>query len=213
MLSQYMEDSELFDLLQTLSTLASSSTWSARHGSVLTISSMLRHNPSRICLSPAFSSVVNLLKDTLKDDKFPVRETATKALGRILLHQAQNDHLNTNAQLQLLPFIVSTLQDDSSEVRRRALSGLKAIAKVNTMAIMAYLTNLGPALAECLKDGNTPVRLAAERCALHVFQLTKGMENVQAAQKFITGLDARRLSKLPEHSDGSEDSEEDVASG
>lgn len=26
-----------------------------------------------------------------------------------------------------------------------------------------------------------------------------GTENVQAAQKFITGLDARRIAKLPEH--------------
>lgn len=33
----------------------------------------------------------------------------------------------------------------------------------------------GPVVAECLKDGNTPVRLAAERCALHAFQLTKGI--------------------------------------
>ncbi|KAF8392110.1 hypothetical protein HHK36_022452 [Tetracentron sinense] len=199
-ISQYMEESKLLDLLHTLSTMASSSTWSARHGSVLTISSMLRYNPSMVCLSPAFSSVLDCLKDSLKDDKFPVRKTVTKALGRLLLHQAQNDPLNTTAQLELLPFIVSALHDDSSEVKRRALSSLKTVAKANTTAITAYLKNLGPALAECLKDGNTPVRLAAERCALHVFQLAKGMENVQASQKFITGLDARRLSKLPEHS-------------
>ncbi|KAF8392098.1 hypothetical protein HHK36_022440 [Tetracentron sinense] len=199
-ISQYMEESKLLDLLHTLSTMASSSTWSARHGSVLTISSMLRYNPSMVCLSPAFSSVLDCLKDSLKDDKFPVRKTVTKALGRLLLHQAQIDPLNTTAQLELLPFIVSALHDDSSEVKRRALSSLKTVAKANTTAITAYLKNLGPALAECLKDGNTPVRLAAERCALHVFQLAKGMENVQASQKFITGLDARRLSKLPEHS-------------
>lgn len=34
---------------------------------------------------------------------------------------------------------------------------------------------IGPALAECLRDGSTPVRLAAERCALHCFQLTRGI--------------------------------------
>lgn len=39
---------------------------------------------------------------------------------------------------------------------------------------MSHGTVIGPALAECLKDANTPVRLAAERCALHAFQLTKG---------------------------------------
>lgn len=29
-----------------------------------------------------------------------------------------------------------------------------------------------------------------------------GTENVQAAQKYITGLDARRIAKLPEHRSG-----------
>lgn len=78
---------------------------------------------------------------------------------------------------------------------------------------MSQASIFGPALAECLKDGSTPVRLAAERCALHCFQLTKGADNVQAAQKYITGLDARRLSKSPEDSDGDEDSEDDSGSG
>lgn len=47
--------------------------------------------------------------------------------------------------------------------------------QANPSAIMAHATVIGPSLAECLKDGSTPVRLAAERCALHVFQLTKGI--------------------------------------
>ncbi|KAJ4968726.1 hypothetical protein NE237_015427 [Protea cynaroides] len=210
-ISEHMEDGELLDMLKTLLSSASSPIWLARHGSVLTICSMLRHNPSAISLSPVFLSVVDCLKYALKDDKFPVRETATKALGRLLLHQARNAPSNT--QLELLTFIASALQDDSSEVRRRALSGVKAIAKVNPLIITANLTNLGPALSECLKDGSGPVRLAAERCVIHVFQLTKGAENIQAAQKYITGLEARRLSKLPEHSDDSDESEADVTSG
>ncbi|KAF6144359.1 hypothetical protein GIB67_024586 [Kingdonia uniflora] len=266
-MSQYMEDSELLDLLQTLSNSMSSPTWYVRHGSVLTICSMLRHSPSMICTCPAFSAVTNHLKVTLGDDKsvlwymtiecleihknkirvqylkndwrcrtlvipisylweminlfliftlleqFPVRETATKALGRLLLHQTKIEVLNSSVQNELFPYLVSSLQDDSSEVRRRALSGLKAVAKENHSAIAAYLHSLGPALADCLKHGNTPVRLAAERCALHVFQLTKGSDNVQAAQKFITGLDARRVSKLPENSDESENSDDETPNG
>lgn len=47
--------------------------------------------------------------------------------------------------------------------------------QANPSAIMAHATVIGPSLAECLKDGSTPVRLAAERCALHVFQLTNGI--------------------------------------
>lgn len=51
---------------------------------------------------------------------------------------------------------------------------IPATLQANPSAIMSLGTIVGPALAECMKDGNTPVRLAAERCALHAFQLTKG---------------------------------------
>lgn len=47
----------------------------------------------------------------------------------------------------------------------------------NPAATIANVSVIGPPLAECLKDGSTPVRLAAERCAMHVFQLTKGIES------------------------------------
>ncbi|GAV69761.1 LOW QUALITY PROTEIN: DUF3554 domain-containing protein/CLASP_N domain-containing protein/HEAT_2 domain-containing protein [Cephalotus follicularis] len=212
-ISQYMEEDELNDLLHEVLSLASSPSWAVRHGSVLTVSSLLRHNPSIICVSLLFPSIVDCLRGSLKDEKFPLRETSTKALGRLLLHQIQSDPSNSIAHGDIISCMVPALHDDSSEVRRRALSAVKAVAKANPSVTMAHITIIGPALAECLKDGSTPVRLAAERCAVYTFQLTKGMENVQAAQKFITGLDARRLSKLTEHSDDSEDSEDDLVSG
>ncbi|XP_057962817.1 protein ILITYHIA [Malania oleifera] len=212
-ISQYMEEDQLSELLQELSNLTSSSSWSARHGSVLAVSSMLRHSATKMCLSETFPSVLNCLKVTLNDEKSPVRETSTKGLGRLLLHQIHSEPLNPGSLLEILLPIVSALQDDSSEVRRRALTVLKTAAKENPSVIMSHVTTFGPVLAECLKDGNAPVRIAAERCTLHAFQLTKGAENVQAAQKFITGLDARRLSKFPEQSDQSDDSEDDLASG
>lgn len=64
---QYLEDNELTDLLEELISMASSS-WHSRHGSVLTISSMLRHKPSAICQF-AFSSTLGCLKSALKDEK------------------------------------------------------------------------------------------------------------------------------------------------
>ncbi|KAK9083066.1 hypothetical protein Scep_029537 [Stephania cephalantha] len=174
-MSQHMEDSELFDLLQYLIQSMSSASWCIRHGSVLTISSILGRNAAMGCSSSMLPLIINNLKESLKDDKFPVRETASKAVGRLLLHQIKNDGINSNVQGELVAVLISALQDDSSEVRRRTLSGLKAASKANPLAIMTYSLTLGPALAECLKDGNTPVRLAAERCILHVFQLAKGM--------------------------------------
>ncbi|KAL4028354.1 hypothetical protein IC575_011547 [Cucumis melo] len=207
-ISQYLEDDELTGLLEELINMASSS-WHSRHGSMLTISSILRHKPSAVCQFAMLSSILGCLKTALKDEKFPIRETSTKALGRLLLYQIQK---NSATNLDILTSLVSALQDDSSEVRRKVLSAIKAVAKENPSFTVTHASLIGPALAECLRDGSTPVRLAAERCALHCFQLTKGSENVQAAQKFITGLEARRLSKLPEQSDDSEDSEAESAS-
>ncbi|GMH13085.1 hypothetical protein Nepgr_014926 [Nepenthes gracilis] len=209
-ISQYIEAEQLSDLLQELACLASSSNWSARHGSVLTLSTMLRHNASVICGSSKFPSVLASLKRNLKDEKFPIRESSVVAIGRFLLYQIQSDPLNTTVHMQSLSCVVSAFHDESSEVRRRALSAVKAAAKVNPTAMVVQASIFGPGLAECLKDGNTPVRLAAERCALHAFQLAKGPETVQAAQKYITGLDARRLAKTPEYSEDEEDSEDDT---
>lgn len=48
---------------------------------------------------------------------------------------------------------------------------------------MANISNLGPAIAECLKDSNMPVRLATERCALHVFLLTKGISSFNISHR------------------------------
>ncbi|MFS7937446.1 putative armadillo-like helical, translational activator Gcn1, TOG domain-containing protein [Helianthus anomalus] len=210
-LSEHLEDEQVFELLEELTENASSASWFARHGALLTISSMLRHIPTTISASSSLTVVADCLKNNLKDEKFPVRETSTKALGRLLLHQVQQDPSNTNAHKNTIVSIASAMQDDSSEVRRRALFALKAVAKENPTPLMLHVTIYGPVLAECLKDGSTPVRLAAERCALHALQLTKGTENVQAAQKYITGLDARRISKLSEFSDASDDSEDDSA--
>lgn len=62
--------------------------------------------------------------------QFPVREASLRALGRLLLHQVQSDPSNSSAHSETLSSIVLAMQDDSSEVRRRALSSLKAVAKV-----------------------------------------------------------------------------------
>ncbi|XP_050917035.1 protein ILITYHIA [Lathyrus oleraceus] len=210
-LTQYLEAVQITELIQELSTLANSPNWPPRHGSILTISSLLYHNPASIFSSSLFPTIVDCLRDTLKDEKFPLRESSTKALGRLLLYKAQVDPSDTALYKDVLSLLVTSTRDESSEVRRRALSAIKAVAKANPSAIMSHGTVIGPALAECLKDANTPVRLAAERCALHAFQLTKGSENVQAVQKYITGLDARRLSKCPEYSDDSGESDGDMS--
>lgn len=64
-----MEDTELLELLRTLSKLASSPNWFVRHGSGLAFSSMFLISASKLCQSTGFSSITDRLKDALKDDK------------------------------------------------------------------------------------------------------------------------------------------------
>ena len=67
--------------------------------------------------------------------QFPIRESSTKALGRYLLYKIQSDPSNNALHAQIVSSIVSALRDDSSEVRRRALSALKAAAKVRSFSL------------------------------------------------------------------------------
>ncbi|GKC30115.1 protein ILITYHIA [Tanacetum coccineum] len=127
---EYLEEDKFSELLEELPEEASSPSWSARHGSVLTISSMLRHIPTIMSASPLFAAVSFCLKNSLKDKKFPVRETSIKALGRLLLHQIQKDPSNTNAHKGTVVSIAFAMQDDSSKVRSRALYALKAVSKL-----------------------------------------------------------------------------------
>ena len=114
--------------------------------------------------------------------------------------------------MQLVQLLILASRDSSTEVRRRSLSCIKAAAKINHSALATHISILGPAIGDTLKDSSSPVRIAAERCAVHVFQLTKGADYVTTAQKHLTnmtGLEVRRLAKLPVESDDSESSDDD----
>lgn len=69
MVLQYLEDGQISEVLKELTDSASASSWTTKHGSVLAISSILRHKPSIVYASPLFTVVVNSLRSTLKDEK------------------------------------------------------------------------------------------------------------------------------------------------
>lgn len=210
MISQYLGEADFSNLLQNLSAMGLQQGWTVRHGALSALASIIQQAGAKMSISSTSLSVTaDIIKSRGQDDKVPVRESAAKALGRLLAYQAKEHYVGPHSFSELMPFLVAFLKDESSDVRRRALSSLKSIAKINPDALIAYVSTLGPVLADCLKDGSTPVRLAAERCVFHVLQLNKGPDAVLASQKYLTGLDARRISKQPEQSDANEDSDED----
>lgn len=73
-----------------------------------------------------------------------------------------------------MPSCVSTLIRNSWTFNLRNFNEA-FIFQASPPSITVHVSIIGPALAECLKDSSTPVRLAAERCAVHAFQMTKGI--------------------------------------
>lgn len=67
-ITQYTGAAQLVDLLQQLSNSDSSPSWVSSHGSVLTISSLLRHSPFLIT-SAEFPLLADCLKDGLQDER------------------------------------------------------------------------------------------------------------------------------------------------
>ncbi|CAI7810608.1 unnamed protein product [Closterium sp. NIES-54] len=211
--AQYLSEPDYLCLLAALAApLPSSRPWSHRLAAALALSSLLRHTASRPAPLPAsqLTSVAEKSAVAIRahagDDKVPVRETAAKAAGRWLMLFG----MGGGSAAGVVSVLASLLGDAASDVRRKALSAVKMVAKKEPIPAK-LMAALGPPLSECLKDTSQPVRMAAERTILHAFQLSKGPDQVTAAQKYLTGLESRRIAKMPVVSDGSDDSEDDDA--
>ncbi|CAI5476129.1 unnamed protein product [Closterium sp. Yama58-4] len=211
--AQYLSEPDYLSLLSALAApLPSSRPWSHRLAAALALSSLLRHTASRP--APLSASQLTAVGDKAAvairahagDDKVPVRETAAKSAGRWLVLFG----MGGGSAAGVVGVLASLLGDAASDVRRRALSAVKMVAKKEPIPAK-LMAALGPPLSECLKDTSQPVRMAAERTILHAFQLSKGPDQVTAAQKYLTGLESRRIAKMPVVSDGSDDSEDDDA--
>jgi hypothetical protein len=62
----------------------------------------------------------------------PVREAAAQAMSRLLIPLVQ-ERISPSSIAEVIPVLCSLLTDTSSDVRRRALRSVKALAKVSTL--------------------------------------------------------------------------------
>ncbi|KAK3265918.1 eIF-2-alpha kinase activator GCN1, partial [Cymbomonas tetramitiformis] len=112
--------------------------------------------------------------------------------------------------------ITKLLGDDSSEIRKAALSLVKRQAKIDQSALYSHLIAILPNVIQALNDPNLIVKLKAERTILYCLELNSG--KMDAAIQYlkadgnklrtkITDLVLRRISRLPEYSDESDSSD------
>ncbi|KAJ6871121.1 hypothetical protein NC652_036709 [Populus alba x Populus x berolinensis] len=127
--------------------------------------------------------VFSQLKDLIHHDDDQVRISTASILG-ITSQKRWKQEYSKSAGFQL---------QNAVKLHDKHGRGDHITPAIVFISTRSYCINIiiGPAFTECLKDSSTLARLATERCAVHAFQMTKGTDHVQAAQKFITGLGAR----------------------
>ncbi len=200
-------------LLGTLLT-AGAATGDTRLNRAAALCAILELMPARVAGSAAASRVDASIRTLVSDARAEVRQLAARAAGLLLVHQLATGATQPGSLAELLAL---TMRDESSDVRRRALSVLKRVAKVAPAAAFTpLLPVLLPPAVEALTDRVSPVKLVAERavrrCCWPSAAMADGIESAQALvsaagaplRSKLTDAVLRRLSKLPDDSDDEE---------
>ncbi|KAJ3031271.1 translational activator of GCN4 [Rhizophlyctis rosea] len=189
--------------------------WTRFHGALLSLNYTCVESPSLIYDLGLTPEVVDATCLGLDSDKFPVHESAVQLSTSLLKDPYIADPSTTTTQ-KLIPALTSVLPaggKSSSDARREALITLKTLAKTSHGTITPFLPTLVPVLMACVRDRTIPVKLAAERCMVHVFRVGEGDAVVK---EYVKGVDAgtgrvvgdyvrRVLSKLEGESEGEEE--------
>nr|XP_034903594.1 protein ILITYHIA-like [Populus alba] len=175
--------------------------WQVKSAILSTLSILIRKGG--MSLRPFLPQLQTTFIKCLQDSTRTVRTSAAFALGKLSALSTRVDPLVSD--------LLSSLHASDAGVREAILTALKGVLKhagksvsdLVSVRVFSQLKDLihhdddqvristASILGITSQDSSTPVRLATERCAVHAFQMTKGTDHVQAAQKFITGLGAR----------------------
>lgn len=162
---------------------------------ILSINSFLRDAPAHIFNTGLFQEIVNFVVFCAANASPYISDNATVAMGKILLldqeskSPKQSDVASStttfevpekNKQQVLEQTCVNTLQptSNSSDTRRLALVVIRTVSrKKNDSVVHPNLDMLAPTVFSCLRDSVIPIRLAAEKAFLALFNLVDDPES------------------------------------
>ncbi|KAI8916484.1 armadillo-type protein [Powellomyces hirtus] len=162
--------------------------WWRLAGAMMALHNTMNDAPTIIHELGLSKEVAQLVADALRHEKPQVVEEAVTAAGRLLALPA---YIDAGVAEQLIPALVDVLPAGtaSNEARREAEVVIKSVAKNSHSTLEPHLPTVVPALMLCVRDRNTPVKLAAERTLLHVFQINKpNASGAQVLQTYLGGL-------------------------
>lgn len=158
---------------------------------ILSINSFLRDAPSHVFNTGLFHDIVDFIVFCASTLSPYISDNATVAMGKILLlHQETKSpqqkesgesafDVGSKAEQLLEQTCVNALQpaSNSSDTRRFALVVLRTIARKKfDSLVLPNINMLAPTVFSCLRDAIIPIRLAAEKAYLAIFNLVEDTE-------------------------------------
>lgn len=161
---------------------------------ILSINSFLRDAPKHIFETGMIEEIVHFIGDC-SDNVVPyISDNGVVAIGKLLLlhgevaspKQAGDEKASSpfelpetciNKLVHQLSKCALKPESNSPDSRRLSLVVMRTVARFKHKEIIStHLNELGPSVFSCLRDGIIPIRLAAEKAYLAVFNLVEDAE-------------------------------------
>lgn len=156
--------------------------------SILSINSFLRYSPSHIFKSGLLDEITSFVIGCANSTEDYISDNATVAIGKMLLLVGEKksiveDDVESPEAFEMDDQKISKLMDQmainclapkssSPDTRRLSLVVIRTVARLKYAEVMApTLDVIAPSVFLCIRDPNIPVKLAAEKAFLAVFDL------------------------------------------
>lgn len=159
---------------------------------VLSINSFLRDSPKHIFDTGLLDEIVSFIVSCTKSTIPYISDNATVAIGKLLLlhgeklapkqsEKADNPwELSSNhlsSLVENLSRVTMKPESNSPDTRRLALVVIRTVARLKYTEIVKPQCNvIAPSVFTCLRDGVIPIRLAAEKAFLAIFNLIEDVD-------------------------------------
>ncbi|SGZ49194.1 CIC11C00000000223 [Sungouiella intermedia] len=169
---------------------------------ILSVNSFLKEAPAHVFDTGLLEEVTHLVIECCKSTVPYISDNATVAVGKLLLLQEetaspyQSSDLKSDKAFEIPDELVTSLveqlsksalqpESNSPDTRRLSLVVVRTVARFKYEGtIKPHWDVLVPSVFSCLRDGIIPIRLAAEKAYLAVFNLVDDAEQKDFAQWF-----------------------------
>lgn len=161
--------------------------------SILAVNSFLRYSPAHVFHTGLGPEVIDFIIGCAESDSDYISSNGTLALGKLLLLVNEKKSIVSVENVEIPAFTISNgdieklmtqvaknavlPNSSSSDCRRMALAVVRTVARFKrSEVVIPNLDVLVPSIFLCIRDPIIPVKLAAEKAYIAVFDLVRDIE-------------------------------------